>query len=98
MGLFTLHNCCASSSLDYLKSSLESKSRLPIPEFSGYLCISKVCKLTVCLLGFLIAIARNCAQCLRHFIVRNCAIIANREAIRFSRNCAQLHATELLRK
>ena len=39
MGLFTLHNYCAASSLDYLKSYLEFKSRLSIPEFSGYHCI-----------------------------------------------------------
>jgi len=39
MGLFTLDNCCASCSLDYLKSYLESKSRLSIPEFSGYYCM-----------------------------------------------------------
>ena len=40
MGLFTLHNCCVPCSLDYLKSYLESKSRLPISELSSYLCIS----------------------------------------------------------
>ena len=34
-------------------------------------------------------IARNACYRLRHFIARNCAIIANREAIRFSWNCAQ---------
>ena len=36
MGLFTLHNFCASYSLDYLKSKLESKSRLPIRTFSAF--------------------------------------------------------------
>ena len=35
------------------------------------------------------SVARNACFRLRHFIARNCAIIANREAIRFSRNCAQ---------
>ena len=38
MGLFTMHNCCASCLLDYLKSEIKSKSRLPIPQFSGYHC------------------------------------------------------------
>ena len=38
MGLFTLHNWCNTGKLDYLKSKLEFKSRLPIPEFSGYHC------------------------------------------------------------
>ena len=38
MGLFTLHNSCASYSLEYLKSEIESKSRLTIPKFSGYHC------------------------------------------------------------
>ena len=41
MGLFSLHNCCVSSSLNYLKLKLDSKSRLTIPEFSGYHGISK---------------------------------------------------------
>jgi len=41
MGLFSLHNCCVSSSLNYLKLKLDSKSHLTIPEFSGYHCISK---------------------------------------------------------
>ena len=36
MVLLILHNCCVPSSLDYFKSSLECKSSLPIPEFSGY--------------------------------------------------------------
>ena len=36
MGLFTPHNCCVSCLLNFLKPKLESKSRLPIPEFSGY--------------------------------------------------------------
>ena len=35
------------------------------------------------------AIARNACIRLCHFIARNCTIIANREAIWFSRNCAQ---------
>ena len=39
MGLVTLHNCFITCSLEYLKSKLESKSRLPIPEFSGSHCI-----------------------------------------------------------
>ena len=39
MDLCKKHNCCASCTLDYLKSYLESKSRLPIPEFSGYHCM-----------------------------------------------------------
>ena len=38
MGLFTLDICCATYSLDCLKSKLEAKSRLPIPEFSYYHC------------------------------------------------------------
>ncbi len=38
MGLFTLHICCALCSLDYLKSKLESKSRLPFSQFSDYYC------------------------------------------------------------
>ena len=38
---FTLYDYCASYPLDYLKSSLESKSLLPISEFSGYHCIQK---------------------------------------------------------
>ena len=37
MGLFTLHNCCASCSSDGFKSSLKSKSWLPILDFTGYL-------------------------------------------------------------
>ena len=37
MGLFTLHNCCVSCLLDFLNSQHKSKSRHPIPEFSGYL-------------------------------------------------------------
>ena len=38
MGLFKLHNgdLC---SLVYLKSKFKFKSRLPIPEFSGYHCL-----------------------------------------------------------
>ena len=39
MGLFTLHNFRVPCWLDYLMSYLESKSRLPISEFSGYHCI-----------------------------------------------------------
>ena len=35
MGLFTMYNGCASCSFDYLKSELDSKSRLPNLEFSG---------------------------------------------------------------
>ena len=38
MGLFTLHHSCISCLLDYLKFKLDSKSRLPITEFSGYHC------------------------------------------------------------
>ena len=38
MDLFTLHNCCSLCSLNYLKLEFESKSRLPIPEFSGSHC------------------------------------------------------------
>ena len=38
LGLFTLHNCCVLCSLDFLKSQLESNSRLPILEFSVYHC------------------------------------------------------------
>ena len=37
--LLTQHNCCASRSLNYLKSYLEFMSRLPIQEFSGYHCM-----------------------------------------------------------
>ena len=33
------HSFCVSFSLDYLKLKLESKCRLPIPEFSGYHCM-----------------------------------------------------------
>jgi len=32
-GMFTLHNCC---SLEFLKSKLDSSSRLPFLEFSSY--------------------------------------------------------------
>ena len=39
MGLFTLHICCVLCSLDYIKLKLDSKSRLPISDFSGYNCI-----------------------------------------------------------
>ena len=39
MGLFTLHNYCVPFLFDYLITYLEFKSRLPIPEFSGYHCI-----------------------------------------------------------
>ena len=42
MGLLTLNNGCASCSLDYFKSYLEFKSRLPIPEFSGYHCSKNI--------------------------------------------------------
>ena len=35
-------------------------------------------------------IARNDCFRLRHFIAPNCAIIANKEAIKHSRNCAEL--------
>ena len=38
-GLFTEHNCSASCSFDYFILEFEFKSRLPIPEFSGYHCI-----------------------------------------------------------
>ena len=38
MGLFTLQHCCVTYFLDYSKSKLGSKIRLPIPEFSGSLC------------------------------------------------------------
>ena len=38
MGLFTLHNCCVSWLLNFLKLKLDSQSRLTIPEFSGYHC------------------------------------------------------------
>ena len=34
MGLFTLHNCCVSWLLNFLKLKLDSR-RLTIPEFSG---------------------------------------------------------------
>ena len=40
MGLFTLHNFCVSWLLNFLKLKLDSQSRLTIPEFSGYHCIS----------------------------------------------------------
>ena len=40
LGLFTLHNCGASCSLDYLQSKLKFKSRHSSPEFSGSLCSS----------------------------------------------------------
>ena len=35
MCLLTLHICCALCSFGYLKSKLDSKSRLPISELSG---------------------------------------------------------------
>ena len=38
MGLFTLHNCGALCSWDYLKPLLKSKSRHPVPVFFGYHC------------------------------------------------------------
>ena len=38
MGLFTLHNYCVPFLFDYLITYFEFKSRLPIPEFSGYHC------------------------------------------------------------
>ena len=38
--LFKLHNCCTL----LLKSKLESKSQLSIPEFSGHRCILKPLK------------------------------------------------------
>ena len=38
-GLFTLLHCYVSCSMRYKNSQLEFKSRLPIPEFSGYHCI-----------------------------------------------------------
>ena len=41
-------------------------------------------------------IAPNGCFRLRHFIARNCAIIANKEVIKYSRNCAELRATELI--
>ena len=41
-------------------------------------------------------IARNGCFRLRHFIARNCAIIANKEVIKYSHHCAELRATELL--
>ena len=41
MGLFTLHNGCVPCSLNYLKSELVSKSRLPISEFSGIITAEK---------------------------------------------------------
>ena len=40
MGLFTLCNCYVSFSMDFLTLLLDSKSHLPIPEFSGYHCIT----------------------------------------------------------
>ena len=39
-------------------------------------------------------IARN--DCFRNFIAQSCAMIANKEAIKYSRNCAEFHAAELL--
>ena len=39
MGLFTLHNCCVSWLLNFLKLKLDSQSHYTIPEFSGYHCI-----------------------------------------------------------
>ena len=42
------------------------------------------------------SVARNGCIRSRHFIARNCAIITNKEAIKYSRNCAELRATELL--
>ena len=41
MGLFTLLICCVQRLLDFLKAKLESNSRLPFSEFSGYHCSFK---------------------------------------------------------
>ena len=51
MGLFTLHNCCFSWSLDFLKLKIDSQSRLTIPELSGYHCTLHclIMQYTVCL-------------------------------------------------
>ena len=38
IGLFTFNNYCVPCSIDYLKSELESNSRLPFPKFSGSHC------------------------------------------------------------
>ena len=40
MGLFTLHNCCVSRSLNFLKIKLDSQSRPTIPEYSSYHCMN----------------------------------------------------------
>ena len=40
MGLFALYNCCVLFIFDYLKLLFEFKSRLHIPEVSGYHCIN----------------------------------------------------------
>ena len=45
MGLFTLRNRCVSCSMRNKNSQLEFKSRLPIPEFSGYHCNTTTKKL-----------------------------------------------------
>ena len=52
MGLFRLHNCCASSSWDYLKN------RLSIPEYSGYHCRDNILQ-TKCKFLFFIYIDDN---------------------------------------
>jgi len=36
MGLFTLHNCCVSWLLNFLKLKLDFQSRPTIPEFYGF--------------------------------------------------------------
>ena len=36
MGLYSLHNCSVSCSLDFFKLKLDAKIRLPILEFFGY--------------------------------------------------------------
>ena len=43
------------------------------------------------------SVERNCLR-LRHFIARNCAIITNKEAIKYSRNYAVLRARNCFAK
>ena len=46
MGLFTLNICCTSCSLDYLKSYLESKRRLSIPNLTQ-ICLELLAKMNL---------------------------------------------------
>ena len=47
MGLFTLHNCWVPWLMNFLMLKIDSQSRLPIPEFSGYHCNYKILPLYI---------------------------------------------------